>query len=65
MKVWGIFRDASGRIIGSVDDLGQLESFRDVPPGRAPFQLIAEDGLPAGTVDERTEIYVNPAVYPF
>ncbi|SPT59983.1 hypothetical protein [Actinomadura madurae] len=65
MKVWGIFRDASGRIIGGVDDLGQLESFRDVPPGRAPFQLIAEDGLPAGTVDERTEIYVNPAVYPF
>ncbi|URM98306.1 hypothetical protein LUW76_30315 [Actinomadura madurae] len=64
MRVSALFRDRSGRIIGGADDLRQEESFKNVPPGRAQFQLVVGDGLPAGTADERTEIHVHPVLFP-
>lgn len=45
MRVSALFRDRSGRIIGGADDLRQEESFKNVPPGRAQFQLVVGDGL--------------------
>lgn len=64
MRVSALFRDPSGRIIGGADDLRQEESFKNVLPGRAPFQFAVGDGLPAGTADERTEIHVHPVLFP-